>query len=207
MKNKGLGSFIIGFLLIPGVILTPRSALAGAGDEVVDPPVDPGVVVVPEDAPQSIVVDPDVDPAEEADTAPTGTVRSASGDVKWLNCKVQATNPHWSDGAQGMIAKFKYFDCTGNAVGTLFVSGWLYKDENPGQVGPYVPKASELGQGQQISPGSWGRFYVPAEPKKGIACNMKHKYWAQWQSNIVIMGIPGSSKSMLSKTVPPKRCG
>ncbi len=127
---------------------------------------------------------------------------SLGGGTRSLTCNVTVDNPHYSNGAAGMIAKVKY-SCMGNMSGTLRASGNIYRYK-PGEYGPYAPRASNTGSAAVGPLAASTLMYLPAAPG-GIHCNMNHWYYADAYLTLVA-GPSANSTSVTSATVHPQKC-
>lgn len=175
--------------LLPGLNLSPSLAMASSPSAGSDASVD--------------------DSEEPAFSLSVGSEVKQNGLVAgsiyvYINCDFWVDNPHYSDGALGVITKVKYSCPSGNTSATLTIDGYLYKYA-PGTYGPYSPKASNLNVVRSVSPGSSGAVYVPQSSLPGIACNLSHWYYGTGFATLVY-GPSVDSGSASSNTVHPQRC-
>lgn len=135
-------------------------------------------------------------------SAPAGAVKVSAG-VRVINCAVTVDNPHYSKGAQGVIAKVRY-TCTGNTTGSLRIDGYLTRYPS-GQMGPYAPVRQNVGTVRSVGPGASGTVYIPADGTRGAACDMSDFYHAWSRATLTAEG-QVKSGAPKSGVVHPTKC-
>lgn len=110
----------------------------------------------------------------------------AQAGLAFLSCYVTVDNPHYSFGANGVIAKVRY-SCAGNTSGRLEFDAYLGRKSAVSTGDSYSVAASNIDVYRSVKNGSTGTVYVPAQTKSGVTCS-EYYYFKAW-SNFKLTGV------------------